>query len=229
MASGVECLVEARKVRLKMKKVISLILVFVLITLASMSAYAEITIPGESNTKQSIVVVDGQAMLITSIAEGSTIEVNGLNNYRVSNNNNVISLNGSAILEYGQEVQRRAMWVKKSTPVPFYGPANYNQYLGQRTYNFQLFQDIYFISSHALTLILAVALPPASALAGALALLAIDTAVYTGFHTQTMYMIEDVYAFDYMPNFERKLVQRWYLDSAYTRLVDNLTIYESWT
>jgi hypothetical protein len=185
----------------------------------------------QGNSRQELVVIDGQAIIASSLYNSEFIEIDGLTNISANFDGTNLILDGATVMEVHEfeeskdEVIPNRAYARYDTPA-FGVPSDYTVYQGVTN------RDVKFTSmirSLTVTVIAAgLTLWTGSTLLG-LAHSLLDAAIAYSSDSKTSYMKEYRYGHNIMPGLYHKYVQDWYLNSDYTGYADTSIVYDAWS
>lgn len=210
------------------KCVISVVLIVSMLMLC-MPVYAIEVEHG--NSRQELVVIDGQAIIASSLYNSELIEINGLTNISANFDGTNLFFDGAKVMEIHEfkeskdEVISLSTYDRYSTPA-FGVPSDYTVYQGVTNRNVTFANTIRSLSALAVATGLSVwtgstLLPLGVGL--------LDIAIGASSNSKSTYMKEYKYGHKLIPGLYHKYVQDWYLKSDYTGDFTTSIVYDAWS
>jgi|GEM_PF-5808562 len=213
----------------KNKRFICVVMIFSML-LTYMPVYAEEVESGSST--QELVVIEGQAIIASSIYNSEFIEIDGfINNSATFDGTNLI-FNGALVMEV-QEIEGNKdetilapAGITRYNDPAFGVPSDYTVYQGvtNRSVKFEnLLRNL-----TALVIATRISIWTGSPWLG-VGIALVDVAMGLGSNSKTSYLKEYCYGHKTIPGLYHKYVQDWYVESDYTGYAATSIVYDAWS
>lgn len=213
----------------KSKRVISAVMILSMLMMC-MPVYALEVENGNSN--QELVVIEGQAILASTIYNNEFIEINGLINNSATFDGANLILDGAVVMEIREHedsnveiAPNRAGFTRYNNPA-FGVPGEYTVYKGVTERNVKFASALRNLTALAIATGLSI-WTGSTWLGVGIALQ--DIAIGLGSNSKTSYMKEYCFGHKTMPGLYHQYVQDWYTESNYTGYAATSVVYDGWS
>lgn len=213
----------------KSRRIISVVMILSMLMMC-MPVYAVEVENGSSN--QNLVVIEGQAILASSIYNNEFIEINSLTNNSATFDGTNLILNGAVVMEVQEFEENIDEIIPTPTGVtryndPAFGvPSDYTVYQGVTNRNVK-FESV-LRNLTALTIATGLTIWTGSTLLG-VGIALQEVAISLGSNSKTSYLKEYCYGHKTIPGLYHKYVQDWYTESDYTGYATTSIVYDAWS